>query len=85
MALRRRKSRADKLADVLGTYLKLKAARKAAKGAGKAAKGTAAYKVAKKTPVVRRIPIVAGAGLAAVLAARKLRSGGGPPATAQAS
>jgi hypothetical protein len=82
MALRRRKSRSSRIADLLGTYLKLQAAKKVAKGAGKAAKGTAAYKVAKKTPVVRRIPIVAGAGVAAVIAARKLRSGGDQAATA---
>ncbi len=78
MALRRRKSRAQQIADVLGTYAKVKAAKKAAKGAGKAAKGTAVVKVAKRTPVVRRIPIIAGAGLglaAAALAARKIRSG----------
>ena len=82
MALRRRKSRSSRIADVLGTYLKFTAAKKAAKGAGKAAKGTAAYKVAKKTPVVRRIPIVAGAGVAALIAARKLRGGGDQAATA---
>jgi hypothetical protein len=82
MTLRRRKSRRSRIADVLGTYLKFKAAKKVAKGAGKAAKGTAAYKVAKKTPVVRRIPIVAGAGVAAIVAAKKLRGGGDQTATA---
>ena len=82
MTLRRRKSRSSRIADVLGTYLKLKAVKKVAKGAGKAAKGTAAYKVAKKTPVVRRIPIVAGAGVAAIVAAKKLRGGGDQTATA---
>ena len=34
-----------------------------------AAKGTAVYQVAKRTPVVRTIPIVAGAGVAAAFAA----------------
>ena len=84
MAIRRRKSTSSRIAGALGTYLKLKTAKKAAKGAGKVAKGTAVYKVAKKTPVVRRIPIVAGAGVAAVVAAKKLRSSGGG-ATAQTS
>jgi hypothetical protein len=78
MALKRRKSTAQKVADALGTYAKVKAAKKVAKGAGKAAKGTAVVQVAKRTPVVRRIPILAGAGLgiaAAVIAARRARSG----------
>ena len=84
MRLRRRKSRRSQVADVLGGYLKLKAASKAAKGARKAAKGTAAYQVAKRTPVVRRIPIVAGAGVAAAVVARKLRSPGTPGTPASA-
>lgn len=75
MTFRRRKSRTAKAADVLGTYLKLKAASKVAKGARKAAKGTAAYKVAKRTPLVRRVPLVLGAGAAAFLATRVLRGG----------
>jgi len=76
MTFRRRKSRTAKAADMLGTYLKLKAASKAAKGARKAAKGTAAYQVAKRTPIVKRIPLVVGAGAAAFLATRVLRGGG---------
>jgi hypothetical protein len=75
MMLRRRKSRTAKAADLLGTYLKLKAASKAAKGARKAAKGTAAYQVAKRTPLVKRIPLVLGAGAAAFVATRALRGG----------
>jgi hypothetical protein len=75
MTFRRRKSRTAKAVDVLGTYLKFKAASKAAKGARKAAKGTAAYQVAKRTPLVKRIPIVLGAGAAAFVATRALRSG----------
>jgi hypothetical protein len=82
MTFRRRKSRATQVADVLGTYLKFKAASKAAKGARKAAKGTAAYQVAKRTPLVKRLPLVAGAGVAAFFATRKLRGGGGGAATA---
>ena len=78
MALRRQKSRKTKITDFLTAYLKLQAARKTAKGATKAtkkaAKGTVAYKVAKKTPVVRAIPVVAGAGVAAAVAAKKMRS-----------
>jgi hypothetical protein len=71
----RRKSKKSQAADLLETYLKFKAVQKTAKGAGKAAKGTAAYKVARKTPVVRTLPAVALAALAAVFAGRKLRSG----------
>jgi hypothetical protein len=76
MNLRRRKSRTARATDLLGSYVKLKAAGKAAKGARKAAKGTAAYKVAKRTPVVKRIPLVAGAGAAAFFAARAARGSG---------
>jgi hypothetical protein len=76
MTLRRRKSRKAQAADVLGNYLKLKAAGKAAKGAKKAAKGTAAYKVAKRTPVVKRVPLVIAGTAAAVFVASKLRGGG---------
>jgi hypothetical protein len=75
MTLRRRKSRTAKVADVLGTYVKFKAASKAAKGARKAAKGTAAYQVAKRTPLVKRLPLLAGAGVAAFFATRALRGG----------
>jgi hypothetical protein len=83
MRFRRRKSRTARAVDLLGTYLKFKAASKAAKAARKAAKGTAAYQVAKRTPVVKRLPIVAGAGVAAFVAARVLRGGDDhPPATA---
>jgi hypothetical protein len=92
MALRRRKSksRKDQVIDLLETYIKLQAAKKATKvagkGARKAAKGTAVYKVAKKTPVVKRIPIIAGAGVAAAAAvfAAKRASGGDSSAPAGA-
>ena len=76
MALRRRKSKKSQLVGLLETYLKLQAAKQATKGARKAAKGTAVYKVAKKTPIVKRIPIIAGAGVAAAVVAAKLRSSG---------
>ena len=65
MNLRRKKSRKSQAADLLGNYLKIEAATKAAKGAKKAAKGTAAYKTAQKAPVVGRVPLIA-AGTAAV-------------------
>jgi hypothetical protein len=71
----RRKSKKRRAAELLGTYLKLRAVQKTAKGAGKAAKGTAAFKVARKTPVVRTLPAVAVAAGAAVFAGRRLRSG----------
>jgi hypothetical protein len=76
MNLRRRKSKPQQAAALLSSYLKLKAVSKTAKGAKKAAKATAAYQVAKRTPLVKRIPIVLGAG-AAAFAAVKLLSGGG--------
>jgi hypothetical protein len=84
MALRRRKSRKSQVVDLLETYLKFQAAKKTAKGAKKAAKGTAAYKVAKKTPVVKRIPIIAGVGVAAAVVAAKLLSSDDDPAAAAA-
>ena len=76
MALRRQKSKKSQVVDLLETYLKLQAAKKATKGARKAAKGTAVYQVAKRTPLVRRIPIIAGAGVAIAVVAAKLRSSG---------
>ena len=82
MALRRqKKSRGQQVVDLAADYLKLKAAGKAAKGAGKAAKGTAVYKVAKKTPVVKRVPVILGAGVAAVAALWVVRSRGGDQAS----
>src|SRR5215218_10434055 len=77
MALRRRKSKTSQVVDLLETYLKLQAAKKATKGARKAAKGTAVYQVAKRTPVIKRIPIIAGAGVAIAVVVTKLRSSGG--------
>jgi hypothetical protein len=83
MALRRQKSRKQQVADLAVDYLKLKAAGKAAKGAKKAAKGTAVYKVAKKTPVVKRLPYIAGAAVIAAAVAAKVISGRhGEPSTA---
>jgi hypothetical protein len=75
MRFRRRKSRTAKVADWLGTYVKFKAASKAAKGARKAATSSAAYKAASRTPVLKRLPIVAGAAVAAFAASRLLRGG----------
>ena len=75
MKLRRSRSRKAQAVDLLGTYLKLKTAAKAAKGARKAAKGTAAYQVAKRTPLVKRLPLIAGAGVAAFFATKALRGG----------
>jgi hypothetical protein len=83
MVLRRQKSRKQQVAELAADYLKIKAARKAAKGASKAAKGTAVYKVAQKTPFVKRIPVVVGAGIA-TLAAVKIVRGRGQSETAPA-
>ena len=82
MTLRRKKSRKAQAADLLGNYLKFKAAGKAAKGAKKAAKGTAAYQVAKRMPVVRRVPLVLAGTAAAAFVAVKARGGGDGTATA---
>jgi hypothetical protein len=81
MTLRRKKSRKAQAAEALGTYLKFKAAGKAAKGAKKAAKGTAAYQVAKRTPIVRRVPLIIAGAAAAVFVAMKARGGGDEAAT----
>ena len=87
MALRKQKSRKQQVAELAVDYLKIKTATKAAKGASKgarkAAKGTAVYKVAKKTPVVKRIPVIVGAGVAAVVATKVVKGrGGNEPAPA---
>jgi hypothetical protein len=73
MALRRQKSRKQQVAELAADYLKVKAVTKGAKGAKKAAKGTAVYKVAKKTPIVKRIPVIVGAGVAALAAVKVAR------------
>ena len=79
MTLRRRKSRKAQAADVLGTYLKFKAAGKAAKGAKKAAKGTAVYQVAKRAPGTKLVAGALGAIGAAAVAVWALNRGGGEP------
>ena len=81
MTLRRNKSKKARAADALGTYLKFEAAGKAAKGAKKAAKGTAAYQAAKRTPVVKRASLVLAGAAAAAFVALKVRGGGDQPAT----
>lgn len=87
MALRKQKSRKQQVAELAVDYLKIKTATKAAKGgakgARKAAKGTAVYKVAKKTPIVKRVPVVVGAGVAALVATKVVKGrGGGAPTPA---
>ena len=85
MALRRQKSKKSQAMDLLETYLKLQAAKKATRGARKAAKGTAVYKVAKRKPIVRFVPLVAATGLAAaVVAVKKARGGNGSASPAAA-
>jgi hypothetical protein len=77
--LRRHKSRKQQALDLFATYVKLKAAKNVANGARTAAKGTGVYKVAKKTPIVPAVPVVAGAGIAALLAGKKLKGRSGRP------
>jgi hypothetical protein len=84
MTLRRRKSKKAQAADLLGSYLKLKAAGKAAKGAKKAAKGTAAYQAAKRTPLKKAPLVVAGAAAAVFVAVKAVRRGGDQSAPAAA-
>jgi hypothetical protein len=86
MTLRRRKSKKARAADVLGDYLKLKAAGKAAKGAKKAAEGTAVVKAAKHTP--KKVPLLAAGAAAvtaaAIIAVKAMRAGGDGPQPAGA-
>jgi hypothetical protein len=82
MALRKQKSRKQQVTGLAVDYLKLKTAGKAAKGAKKAAKGTAVYKVAKKTPLVKRVPVIVGAGLAAIVATKVIKGRGSNAQTA---
>ena len=89
MALRKKKkSRKQQVADLAISYLKVKTASKAvkggAKGAKKAAKGTAVYTATKKTPGgLKKIPVVLGAGIAAVVATKVVRGRShGDPAAA---
>ena len=80
----RRKPRRSQAVELITEALKLGAAwqtaKTAGKGARKAAKGTAAYNAgktaAKRTPGVRRVPVVLAAVGAGALAFRKVRSGG---------
>jgi hypothetical protein len=73
MKLRRSKSKKAKAADALGTFLKVETVTKAAKGATKAAKGTATT-AAKPTPV-KRVALFLAAAAAAAFVALKLRGG----------
>jgi hypothetical protein len=72
MRLRRKKSKKQQAADLLGTYLKAKAASKAAKGATEAVK---------RTPV-KRVPLFLAGAAAAVFVALKVRGGRDEAATA---
>ncbi len=90
MQLRRRTTKKRRLVDAVGTYLKVKAVRKAARAAGKGVKGLAAYKttksVAKRTPTpVKALPVVAGVGAAGAVVARKRRHAGDDAPTGTAS
>ena len=86
MALRRQKSRRERITQVAADYLKLKAAGKAAKGAGKGAKKTAkgtAVAIRKSSNAKRAVAIAAGAGVVAVVAAKLIHGrGGGEPSPA---
>jgi hypothetical protein len=79
--LRRQKSKRQQAGDLLTGFLKPKSAGKAAKNAKKAAKGTA-VQVSKRTPFAKRIPLVVGAGVVALIATKIVRGRGGDPAAA---
>ena len=86
----RRRSKKRRALGAVGTYLKFKAIRKAAKGVTKAVKGMAAYKAtrgaARKAPKpVKALPVVAGVGVAGAVAARKRRHHDGEPESAAAT
>jgi hypothetical protein len=86
MFSRRRKSKPAKAASLVGDYLKLDTASKAARGAGKTAGNTAKAVVAYKGTkgVVKRLPWIVGAAAGATAAffgVKALRGGGGEPAT----
>jgi hypothetical protein len=76
MTLRRQKSRKAQAGDLLANYLKLKAAGKTAKGAKKAAKGTAAFQAAKRVPGAKFVAGAVGAVGAAAVAVWALNRGG---------
>jgi hypothetical protein len=79
---RRQKSKKQQVAELAADYLKLKAAGKAAKTAGTAAKGTAVV-VATKSSKKARIGMLAGAAAAALVAVKLVRGHGhSEPATA---
>jgi hypothetical protein len=72
---RRNKSKKSLAATVIGDYLKIRAAGKAAKGAGKAVKSTALVKTQKRSKL-KPLAIVGAVGAAAAgLAAVRRRSG----------
>ena len=69
MALRKQKSRKQQVAELAVDYLKIKTATKAAKGAKKAAKGTAAYQVAKRTPL-KKVGLIQSPSFIGAIASR---------------
>jgi len=62
--IKRKKSRKQQAADLAVDYLKLKAVSKAVK----------------KTPILKRVPVVLGAGVAAIVATKAVKGRGGEPA-----
>jgi hypothetical protein len=85
MALRRQKSRRERVTRVAADYLKLKAAGKAAKGAGKGAKKTAkgTAVAVRKSSKAKRAGLLAGAGVLAIVAAKLVHGRGhGEPSPA---
>jgi hypothetical protein len=75
MFRKQKKSRKQQVADLAVDYLKLKAAGKAAKTAGSAAKGTAVV-VATKSSRKTRLGVLAGVAAAAIVAAKLVHGHG---------
>ncbi len=74
MRIRNRKSKKRRAASAVGTFLKFKAIAKAAGAAKTFVTSKTTRKAVKEAPVaLKAAPVVAGVGVAGVVAARKLR------------
>ena len=77
MRIRRRRSKKQRVAKLLGTYLKVKAITKAARAAKGFVTAKSTRKAVKQAPTaVKAAPVVAGVGVAGAVAARKRRQDG---------
>jgi hypothetical protein len=78
MRIRRRRSKQQRAAELLGTYLKVKAITKAARAVKGFVTAKSTRKAVKQAPTaVKAAPVVAGVGVAGAVAARKRRPAAG--------